>query len=483
MIGETEILLFAADKSVQRVVSEVAGEIGSARVETADQIDHAAEHLGRGRVSVLLTCIDDRQDEARVALLLETAAELGLRVPSIALSREDDVERNCRLLSMGMLECMSLPIDTSRLAMLLEVFTIKPHEDAEPKVVKVNGHNGNRHKGNGNGNGNGNGARARLLPTKIDGFLLESDALESLMRQLQRVAPLDTTILITGETGTGKTHLARVIHELSPRKEKPFVVVPCGAVPPSLLESEMFGHVRGAFTHADRDRTGKFLHVGDGTLLLDEVDCVPLEGQMKLLRVVEERTFEPVGANKTHQMRARLIVATNRPLQEEVDAGRFRADLFYRLKVVEFTVPPLRERPESIKALAEKFLEDARANTGRSVTQISTDAMRAMEAYRWPGNVRELRNVIERAVALGQGGAIEVSDLPECIGANGTTFTPFSLAASGVGNVLASARSHAERARLIRALDRNDNNRTTTAVELGISRVTLYKKLHKHGLA
>jgi DNA-binding NtrC family response regulator len=307
--------------------------------------------------------------------------------------------------------------------------------------------------------------------------------MQRLRELLRRVAPLETTILLTGETGTGKTHLARAIHALSPRRRKPFRVVHCGALCPTLIESEMFGHVRGAFTHADHNRVGKFAEVEDGTLLLDEIDCVPQEIQSRLLQVVEDRVFEPLGSNQTLTLRARLIAASNRSLPEEVAAKRFRSDLYYRLNTVSFEIPPLRQRREMIAPLADKFMVDFSTRYGRKVSGFTASALGAMELYEWPGNVRELRNAVDRAVALCPGSVIDRSDLPETVQRGSQDDAqPASSNRHAGANQLTSAREEAEMRRVLAALRRNGNNRTNAAAELGVSRVTLYKKLRKYGL-
>jgi DNA-binding NtrC family response regulator len=250
----------------------------------------------------------------------------------------------------------------------------------------------------------------------LDAFL-EAFPLESwqLREQLRRVAPQETTLLLTGETGTGKTRLARLVHELSPRHEEPFLVVDCGALSADLIESELFGHVKGAFTGADRDRPGKLAAASGGTLLLEEINSLPPPLQAKLLRAVDERVFEPVGANQGQRLRARLVAASNAPLEEEVTAGRFRADLFYRLNVVSFHLPPLRERPATVAPLARKFLAEFMARNRPDLRRLADEAMALLEGYSWPGNIRQLRNVIERAAALCPGPDVLSSDLPETI--------------------------------------------------------------------
>jgi two-component system response regulator HydG len=309
-----------------------------------------------------------------------------------------------------------------------------------------------------------------------------------LRAQIRLIAPQETNVLLVGETGTGKTRLAGIIHKLSPRRCSPYLVVNCAALSENLIESEMFGHVRGAFTGADRDRTGKFAEVGRGTLLLDEIDSLPLALQSKLLRAVEERVFEQVGSNTSMPIQARLIAASSRPLGGEVAAGRFRADLYFRLSVVEFSLPPLRERLSAIRALAMRFIHELSAHHDRDVRGIAPDAVRILQTHDWPGNIRELRNVLERAVSLCSGPEIQAFDLPDSLRSGAPRMiAPLPLqATAGVGQVpgsrLAQVKKEAEVARIIEALHRNKDNRLRAAEELGISRMTLYKKLHKYGL-
>ena len=225
-------------------------------------------------------------------------------------------------------------------------------------------------------------------------FFITLPEREEQMRQVRRVVSQDTTVLLTGETGTGKTLLARHIHQLSPRRSAPFLIVDCSALSASLIESEMFGHIKGAFTGADRNRPGKFAAVGRGTLVLDEINSLPGALQSKLLRVVEERVFEPVGSNQSQPLEARIIAISNATLEQEVAQGRFRADLYYRLNVVGFGLKPLRECRRAIAPLANQFLHDFTRHSG--ISGIAGEALAALEDYHWPGNIRQLRNVIER---------------------------------------------------------------------------------------
>jgi two-component system, NtrC family, response regulator HydG len=311
--------------------------------------------------------------------------------------------------------------------------------------------------------------------------------------QLRRVIPQTTTLLLTGETGTGKSRLARRIHDLSPRRAEPFLVVDCGVLAPQLIESEMFGHVKGAFTGAEADRPGKFTAAGQGTLLLDEINTLPLCLQSKLLRAVDDRMFDPVGADVSEPLQARIIAVSSVPLDEEIAAGRFRADLYYRLNVVTFHLRPLRERREAIVPLAHRFLADCAARNRPQLQGISMDALELLQAYDWPGNIRELHNVIERAVALAPGTEVEASDLPQSVReARASVPTATTLGddsatvpdwLAGPDNLnLSQGREQVEIFRIAEALRKHRNNRLRAAAELGISRMSLYKKLHKYGL-
>ena len=317
-------------------------------------------------------------------------------------------------------------------------------------------------------------------------FNAVSSQMRELREQIQRVIPQDTTLLLTGETGTGKTRLARLIHEMSPRRAEPFLVVDCGAVSPSLIESEMFGHVKGAFTGADRDRAGKFAAVGCGTLFLDEINSLPLALQAKLLRAVDDRVFEPVGSERSQPLRARMIAATNAILDDEVTAGRFRADLYFRINVVGFYLPPLRDRRDLIVPLANKFLTALAARNRPDVSGASAEVLNVLREYSWPGNIRELRNVIERAVALCPGPEVQLLDLPEVMRQTGIDDNDVGIELPKVlkssNQTLAQSREEAEILRIKEALDKHKNNRLRAASELGISRMGLYKKLNKYGL-
>jgi transcriptional regulator with PAS, ATPase and Fis domain len=289
------------------------------------------------------------------------------------------------------------------------------------------------------------------------------------------VAPTDTTVLITGESGTGKEVVARFLHRGSPRAKGPFVPVNCGAIPAELMESEFFGHVRGAFSGAVADAVGLVRSARDGTLFLDEVAELPLALQAKLLRVLQEKEVRPVGSAKTHAVDVRIISATNRDLEATVAAGRFRQDLYYRINVVRIVVPPLRKRKEDIPALVTHFLRRFNERFHRDVTGLASNARAALMAYDFPGNVRELENVIERAYAFGARGEITRENLPALGEAP-------ALAAAAPDEELPTLEE-AERALIRRAVGRYGSDREKAARALGLTVRTLYRRIKKFELA
>lgn len=306
-----------------------------------------------------------------------------------------------------------------------------------------------------------------------------SPAMLEIFEIVKQVAPTPATVLIQGESGTGKELIAKAVHQLSPRARQPLVTVHCAALPAALLESELFGHEKGAFTGAHERRIGRFEQANGGTLFLDEIGEIDASTQVKLLRVLGERTFERVGSNRTIAVDVRLIAATNRNLAELVKAGRFREDLFFRLRVVEIWLPPLRERPGDVPLLALHFLKEIAAEYGKPVTDFTLDAMQALVNYSWPANVRELRNAIEGAVALCKGDKITLRDLPPTVRglAGGPPSAERGLPATGTTTL-----QEAEKQLIIRALQECEGNRTLAARKIGISRRTLHRKLHEYHL-
>jgi DNA-binding NtrC family response regulator len=299
------------------------------------------------------------------------------------------------------------------------------------------------------------------------------------------VADSRTTVLMTGESGTGKSLLARAIHQRSPRRGKPFVEVSCGALPESLLEPELFGYVKGAFTGATGDKPGRFHAASEGTIFLDEINSASAAMQLKLLRVLQERCFEPVGSTETRTVDVRVILATNVDLTTLVASQQFRQDLYYRINVLNVKLPPLRERLGDIELLATHFLRHFCQETGREILGFTEQALEAMHHYKWPGNVRELENAMERAVVLCRRPRIDVSDLPESLQPEGTMLVSAPADPGGMYSApmpLETALEGPERKIIESALRRNAWNRQATAAELDINRTTLYKKMRKYQL-
>jgi len=298
---------------------------------------------------------------------------------------------------------------------------------------------------------------------------------------IEAVADTPTTVLVTGESGTGKSLVARAIHQQSNRRDRPFVEVACGALPESLLESELFGHVRGAFTGAVGDKAGKFKTADSGTLFLDEIATATPALQVKLLRVLQDFEFEPVGSTKTEHVDVRCVLATNQDLARAVREGQFREDLYYRINVVTIHLPSLRDRIGDIPLLAEHFLKRHCERTGRPVLGFQEDAMRLIQAYTWPGNVRQLENVVERAVILTKGRRLTIDDLPDEVR------EPVGHAGAGGGDdgrilPLKTALEGPEKEILLRTLKAFHGSRQATAKALDINRTTLFKKMRKYGI-
>ena len=314
------------------------------------------------------------------------------------------------------------------------------------------------------------------------GMVTQDPGLESVFRIVEKAAQSQASVLLRGETGTGKELLARALHDLSPRQHGPFHAISCAALPASLLESELFGHVRGAFTGAVRDNPGHFRLANKGSLFLDEVAEMPLEVQAKLLRVLETHSVIPVGGQEPISVDVRIIAATHKALRGEVEAGRFRADLMYRLRVVPIFIPPLRERTGDVLLLAHHFIAELNQRSSRQIDRISDVASQVLTAHDWPGNIRELRNVIEYAFVIGEGPVLEVSDLPpELLGVPPPSYPrPVPVP---VGSVM-THRGYAvdERERILTALRAAAGHVGQAAGLLGMSRVTLWRRMKQLGL-
>jgi DNA-binding NtrC family response regulator len=333
----------------------------------------------------------------------------------------------------------------------------------------------------------------RQLDTRFGlGNIVGGDArMQKVYELIEAVAPSRTTVLMTGESGTGKSLIAHAIHHASPRRSKAFVELSCGSIPETLLESELFGHVKGAFTGAHADKAGRFLAANGGTIFLDEINSASPAMQLKLLRVLQERKFEPVGSSATTDVDVRVVLASNQPLESLVAEGRFRQDLYYRINVVKIELPPLRDRIVDIPSLASHFLQIYSAELGKQIAGFSPDALDALRRYSFPGNVRELQNIVERASVLCRRPTIGREDLPPSVVEPAVTSALMRPQAQTgalpedepwVPMPLDDAMREPEKRILLRALKANSWNRQRTSEQLGINRTTLYKKLKQHGL-
>jgi DNA-binding NtrC family response regulator len=494
------ISLLSRDPALTQSVGTIVEEMENLRLLRGDTLAGACSRLQRQEpISLFLYHLVGNEDVTKAAQLLQAVVAAKRPVATIVLCEHYRAEQVLALLRLGAADCLAQPFDLTRLGFLIDVLTVRARLAAPQSVARSEG--AAKTPSWSHLQWSGEGGFPPSQPHFPQRFLRGADSIQALgeshpflynggagmdrlMEQVLRVAPQETTVLLTGATGTGKTRLASLIHELSPRRSEPFLSVQCGALSATLIESELFGHVRGAFTGADHERAGKFADAGRGTVLMDDIDALAPPQQAKLLRAVEDRVFEPVGSNKTMPIRARLIAATNRRLEDAVRAGRFREDLYFRLNVVEFHLPPLRERSGVVPSLVGRFVTEFATRNGRPVHGIAAAALPALQAYDWPGNVRELRNVIERAVALSPNAELQLSDFPEAIrsladpASSAVQSAPVAQAPQGT---LAQTKEHAEAARISAALARNGNNRLRAAAELGISRMTLYKKLYRYG--
>jgi two-component system, NtrC family, response regulator PilR len=325
--------------------------------------------------------------------------------------------------------------------------------------------------------------KAQISRISSNEVLGKSLAMRQVLDLAKRVAAAKTTVLITGESGTGKERVARFIHEQSDRSAGPFLVVNCGALPEALMESELFGHEKGSFTGASNKSLGLFREAEGGTVLLDEVGELPLSLQVKLLRVLQERSVKPVGAAQEVAVDVRVLAATNRDVESDVAAGKFRQDLYYRLNVIRLNLPALRERAEDIPLLADRFIQRFAAEMGKEVVGFTPDGLRALTSYRFPGNVRELENVAERAVALSGSRVIGLGDLPESISGHAGAPARTLLDLPDEGLNLDDVLNEAERRLLLAALERTGGVRKRAAELLGLTFRSLRYRLHKQGLA
>jgi DNA-binding NtrC family response regulator len=461
------VLLISNDSELAAAVESAAASVRGCVVRWVAGLDELGSRLLDESVCLAIVHVGVNGERAALDDAIREACLPQPRVATLVIRDVYDGEHELWCHRVGVRECLTRPLDLGRLAYVIDALTIR---------ARLQGAQGTK----------------KSPPVEEHSYGTTSPVMRTLLRRAKRVAARDVSILLNGETGAGKTYLARWIHDASPRAARPFITVNCGSLPANLIESELFGHKRGAFTGADEERVGKFAYVQDGTLLLDEVDALSLAAQAKLLRVLDEGVFERVGCNKSLPFRGRLIAASNRPLEELIEQGQFRADLYYRLNVVQFSVPSLRSRMEEVRPLARQFLNSLAKKHNEAVPGVDHQVWRVLESYHWPGNLRELRNAVEHALADCEGGTIGVEHLPKKLrqreagvaARDPKIVEPVMAGADAVrGKGLAQARQMGEYRYLLGVLDMCDNNRSEAARTLGISRTALYKKLESFGIS
>ena len=449
------ILVVDDDREIRLAIAEYLRECGH-RAETSHDYRDAVSRLEEAPFDVVITDVAIGTPDGFD--LLEWAVENVPETSIITLTGYGTIESAVEAMRIGAFEYLTKPVIDEELEMVIQRALKQRQIESENRSLRAQ-----LDKKHGISNIVGNDIR-----------------MSKLFDMIQSVADTRTTVLIRGESGNGKSMTARAIHQMSSRRDQPFIEISCGALPETLLESELFGHVSGSFTGASHDKQGKFMLANGGTLFLDEIATASPALQVKLLRVLQDREFEPVGSEKTHKVDVRLVLATNQNLEEMVESGEFRQDLYYRINVITIEQPPLRERTGDIPLLVDHYTSVFNEQNGKNIEGFNEEAIDALLRYDWPGNVRELVNVIERAVVLTRTPVITISELPETVRDNRGYRPP---SADDLENSsLKEALANPERHLIINALDTHGWNRQKTAETLGINRTTLYKKMKKYDI-
>ncbi len=444
------ILICDDEKNIRSGLAMAMELDGYQSLEAADG-QEAWEKINKMGVDLVIT--DLRMPGMSGEELLKKISGAYPRMPVIILTGHGTIETAVEAMRAGAVDFFTKPVDLDRLSLVVkkalsDTDLYAEHERLKEEVLQL---------------------RAR---NRYDRIIGKSQKMVELMDTVSQVAPTKASVLITGESGVGKELVADAIHELSNRSKGPFIKVHCAALTASLLESELFGHEKGSFTGAVKEKKGRFELADGGTIFLDEIGEIDAQTQVKLLRVLQEKQFERVGGEKSISVDVRIVCATNRDLPKEIEKGNFREDLYYRLNVVHLEVPPLKDRKDDIPLLMTSFLQQFNQENGRSIEAFSNQAKRALLAYEWPGNIRELRNCIESAVVLARTSVIEIEDLPAHIGKAQNT----SNVSLEVGITLAEA----EKQLIISTLASCAGNKTKAAEVLGIGRKTLHRKLQEY---
>jgi two-component system response regulator AtoC len=461
-----QILVVDDEANLRRVLTAQLSRDGY-EVHSAPDGEAGLALLREHHIDLVIT--DLRMPKMDGMELLRQALRIDAELPVVILTAHGTVDNAVEALKTGAFDYITKPFDQAEVRTIVKK-ALRTRDLADTEATREEAE----------------GAGARF------GIIGESEAIISIYTILERVADTPTTVLITGESGTGKELIARALHENSSRKERPFIKVNCAAIPKDLMESELFGYERGAFTGAVTSKPGRFELASGGTLFLDEIAEIPVEMQVKLLRVLQESEFERVGGIKTIRVDVRLVAATNRDLKREIAAGTFREDLYYRLNVVPIALPALRERDTDIPLLSSHFVDKFNARLKKNVSGIEPDAMERLIAYGWPGNIRELENVLERAILFCDTQHVRVIDLPVEVREGvsprlsspppSTTETQGGLGSDGLKEQVKAAMSRLERELIVRALDQTSGNVTHAARLLKISRKGLQLKMKELGL-
>lgn len=460
-----QILVVDDEANIRRVLSAQLAREGY-EVHTAEDGEQALGVLREHHIDLVIT--DLRMPKVDGMEVLRNALEMDPDLPVVILTAHGTVDNAVEALKTGAFDYITKPFDQAELKAIVRK-ALRTRDLAEAEFTAD--------------------AAARADSGARFGIIGESKPIQEMYAVIERVADTPTTVLITGESGTGKELVARALHENSSRHDKPFIKVNCAAIPKDLMESELFGYERGAFTGAVSSKPGRFELASSGTLFLDEIGEIPVEMQVKLLRVLQESEFERVGGIKTIRVDVRLVASTNRDLKREIANGGFREDLYYRLNVVPIVLPSLRDRREDIPSLVQHFIKKFNERLRKSVESIDKDAIDRLSAYSWPGNIRELENVIERAVLFCDGPRIMMGDLsPEVRGSQVAT-TPLpspvvddGMPGDGLKEQVRAARARIERDLIVRALEQTAYNVTHAARMLKISRKGLQLKMKELGL-
>jgi DNA-binding NtrC family response regulator len=449
-----KVLIVEDEENARTGLAELVSSWGY-RTETAkDGLDALDKVIAWAPTIVVTDLKMPRMDGLE---LLERLGDQPQQMAVVVLTAQGSIDSAVDAMKMGAYDYIQKPVDPTRLRAILQNASRQKDTERELEVT-----------------------RRQLRDAGILGRLVgKSRKMQEIFALVERVAPSTASVLITGESGTGKEMVARTLHDLSPRKTKPYVAINCSAIPETLIESEIFGHEKGAFTGALERRAGCFELAEEGTLLLDEIGEMPIATQAKLLRVLEDRKLRRLGSKSETEVNVRVLAATNKIPEEAVANGQLRNDLYYRLNVFNIHMPPLREHKEDLPGLTEALIIDLNEKHGRDIGTVEDEVMKAFQAYSWPGNVRELRNTLERAVILATGRLVETRHLPPGFGATQVKTADFDPNAIHLG--VGTTVEEAEKQLILRTLSSTNNNKTRAAEILGISLKTLHNKLKEYG--